>query len=448
LRIVNIESWRDPHHNVEAAAKCKEREAEPPGGQPAAAVGLPPRDHQRNIANTNRMPTKETRMRMKRTIAAAAAVLGVAAGAATAQETLKVGAVLEVTGPFASIAKQIENGMRLYIARHGDTVAGRKVELIIKDSTGAQPEVAKRLVTELVTRDKVDFVVGFGLTPNALAAAPVVTEAKVPTVIMNAATSIIVSKSPYMARVSMTLPQVTLPIAQWALKNNIKRVYSLVADYGPGLDAEATFKKNFTAGGGQIIGEVRTPLKNPDFGPFIQRIKDAKPEAVFIFLPAGEQGISFMKGYRERGLAEAGIRLIGPGDVVEDDILEAIGDSALGAVTTHHYSAAHDSQLNRDYVKAYTDRFRIRPNFMSVGGYDGMAVVYEVTRKLNGKIEADKAMEIIKGMKIDSPRGPIQIDAVTRDVVQTVYVRRVEKKDGKLYNVEFDKFENVRDPGT
>jgi branched-chain amino acid transport system substrate-binding protein len=380
------------------------------------------------------------------------AILAIAAAGlfdvtARAQEPLKVGAVLEVTGPFASIAKQIENGMRLYMAQHGDTVAGRKVELIVKDSTGAQPEVAKRLVTELVTRDKVDFVVGFGLTPNAMAAAPVVTEAKVPTIIMNAATSVIVSKSPYMARVSMTLPQVTLPIAQWAVRNNIKKVYTLVADYGPGLDAEATFKKNFTAGGGEIVGEVRTPLKSPDFGPFIQRIKDAKPEAVFIFLPAGEQGIAFMKGYRERGLAEAGIRLIGPGDVVEDDILEAIGDAALGVVTTHHYSAAHESPINKAYVAAYMDRFKIRPNFMSVGGYDGMAVVYEVARRLNGKIDADKAMEVIKGMKIDSPRGPIQIDATTRDVVQTVYVRRVEKKDGKLYNVEFDKFENVRDPG-
>jgi len=387
-------------------------------------------------------------MKLKEVFAAAAAALIGAVTGANAQEPLKIGAVLEVTGPFASIAKQIENGMRLYIARHGDTVAGRKVELIIKDSTGAQPDVAKRLVTELVTRDKVDFVVGFGLTPNAMAAAPVVTEAKVPTIIMNAATSVIVSKSPYMARVSMTLPQVTMPIAQWAVKNKIKRVYSLVSDFGPGLDAEATFKKNFTAAGGEIVGEVRTPLKNPDFGPFIQRIKDAKPEAVFIFLPAGEQGISFMKGYRERGLAEAGIRLIGPGDVVEDDILEAIGDSALGVVTTHHYSAAHDSPLNREYVKAYMERFKIRPNFMSVGGYDGMAVVYEVTRKLNGKIDADKAMEVIKGMKIDSPRGPIQIDPVTRDVVQTVYVRKVEKKDGKLFNIEFDKFENVRDPGT
>jgi branched-chain amino acid transport system substrate-binding protein len=392
---------------------------------------------------------KETRMKItKLKAAAAAAAFAAAAAGVNAQEPIKVGAVLEVTGPFASIARQIENGMRLYMARNGDTVAGRKIELIVKDSTGAQPEVAKRLVTELVTRDKVDFVVGFGLTPNAMAAAPVVTEAKVPTIIMNAATSVIVSKSPYMARVSMTLPQVTMPIAQWAIKNNIKKVYSLVADYGPGLDAEATFKKYFTGAGGTLVGEVRTPLKNPDFGPFIQRIKDAKPEAVFIFLPAGEQGISFMKGYRERGLAEAGIRVIGPGDVVEDDIIEAIGDAALGAVTTHHYSAAHDSQINRDYVKAYTEKFKLRPNFMSVGGYDGMAVVYEVVKKLNGKMDPDKAMEIIKGMKIDSPRGPIQIDPNTRDVVQTVYVRKVEKKDGQLYNIEFDKFENVRDPGT
>ena len=387
-------------------------------------------------------------MNLKQVVVAAAVATIAVAGSAQAQEPIKVGAVLEVTGPFASLAKQIEQGMRLYMAEKGDTVAGRKIELIIRDSTGAQPEVAKRLVTELVTRDKVDFIAGFALTPNAMAAAPVVTEAKVPTIIMNAATSAIVSKSPYMARVSMTLPQVTMPIAEWAVKSRIKRVYSLVSDFGPGLDAEATFKKYFAAAGGEIVGEVRTPLRNPDFGPYIQRIKDAKPEAVFIFLPAGEQAVAFMKGYRERGLAEAGIRIIGPGDVVEDDVLEAIGDSALGAVTTHHYSAAHDSPKNREYVKEYEAKYKMRPNFMSVGGYDGMAVIYEVARKLNGKIDPDKAMEIIKGMKIDSPRGPIQIDPNTRDVVQTVYVRKVEKKDGQLYNIEFDKFDNVRDPGT
>jgi branched-chain amino acid transport system substrate-binding protein len=368
--------------------------------------------------------------------------------AAYAQGTIKVGAVLDVTGPFASLGKQMESGMRLYMKQHGDTVAGKKVEVIVKDTTGPAPDLAKRLVQELVTRDKVDFVVGFALTPQALAAAPVVTEAKKPTIIMNAATSIIVTKSPYMARVSMTLPQVTAPIGQWATKNGIKRVYSLVADYGPGLDAEATFKKAFTSAGGQIIGEVRTPLKSPDFGPFIQRIKDSKPEAVFVFLPAGEQGIAFMKGFKERGLAEAGIKLIGPGDVVEDDIIEAIGDAALGAITTHHYSMAHDSPANKAFVKAYTDAYgaKARPNFVAVGGYDGMALVYEVAKKLNGVIDADKAMAIMKGYKTESPRGPISIDPETRDIVQTVYVRRVEKKDGRLYNIEFDKFENVKDP--
>lgn len=275
-----------------------------------------------------------------------ATAFALGATGAQAQNTIKIGAVLEVTGPFASIAKQIMNGMQLYMKQHGDTVAGKKIELIVRDSTGAQPEIARRLTQELIARDNVDFIVGFGLTPNALAAAPVVTEAKKPTIIMNAATSVIVTRSPYRARVSMTLPQVTQPIAHWAIKNNIKKVFSLVADYGPGLDSEATFKKAFTSAGGQIIGEVRTPLANPDFGPFIQRIKDAAPEAVSIFLPAGEQGIAFMKGYQERGLAQAGIKLIGPGDVVEDDILEAIGDVALGAITSHHYSMAHESPAN------------------------------------------------------------------------------------------------------
>ncbi|MSO54767.1 MAG: ABC transporter substrate-binding protein [Rhodospirillales bacterium] len=385
-----------------------------------------------------------------RGILATAVASAVAFGAshAEAQNTIKVGAVLEVTGPFASLAKQMTNGMQLYMKQHGDTVAGKRIELIIRDTTGAQPDIARRLTQELIARDNVDFIVGFALTPNALAAAPVVTEAKKPTIIMNAATSVIVSRSPYMTRVSMTLPQVTAPIAEWALKNNIKKVFTLVADYGPGLDSEATFKKTFTAGGGQIVGEVRTPFTNPDFGPFIQRIKDAAPEATFIFLPAGEQAIAFMKGFQERGLPQAGIRLIGPGDVVEDDVLEAIGDVALGAITSHHYSMAHESPQNAAYVKAYTDAYgaTARPAFTSVAAYDGMAMIYEVARRLNGVIDGDKAMEIIKGMKIDSARGAISIDPETRDVIQTVYVRRVEKKNGRLFNVEFDKIADVKDP--
>ena len=369
------------------------------------------------------------------------------AASASAQEPIKVGMVVEMSGPFADIGRQIMNGARAYVKAHGDVVAGRKVELIVRDTTG-MPDVAKRVAQELVTNDKVDFLAGFGLTPNALAVAPLATEAKKPMIIMNAATSIITTRSPYIARVSMTLPQVTAPLATWALNNGIKQVYTLVADYGPGIDAETQFKKTFTAGGGQIVGSVRTPPNNPEFAPFLQRIKDARPQAVFIFLPQGEQPVSFMKGFAERELDKAGIKLIATGDVTEDSLIEAMGDAPLGVVTTHQYSVAHDSAQNRAFLKAYADIATGRPNFMAVGGWDGMAAIYEVIKRLGGKIDGDKAMEVLKGLKIDSPRGPIMIDPATRDVVQTIYVRRVERlKDGKLYNVEFDQVQNVKDPG-
>ena len=370
------------------------------------------------------------------------------AATASAQAPVKVGMVVEMSGPFADIGRQIMNGARAYVKAHGDVVAGRKVELIVKDTTGMAPEVAKRQAQELVTNDKVDFLAGFGLTPNALSVAPLATEAKKPMVIMNAATSIITTRSPYIARVSMTLPQVTAPLATWALNNGIKQVYTLVADYGPGIDAETQFKKTFTAGGGQIVGSVRTPPNNPEFAPFLQRIKDARPQALFIFLPQGEQPVSVMKGFAERELDKAGVRLIATGDVTEDSLIEAMGDAPLGVVTTHQYSVAHDSAQNRAFLKAYADISTGRPNFMAVGGWDGMAAIYEVIKRLDGKIDGDKAMEVLKGMKIDSPRGPIMIDPATRDVVQTIYVRRVERmKDGKLYNVEFDQVQNVKDPG-
>ncbi len=370
-------------------------------------------------------------------------------GSAVAQNTIKVGVIASFSGPFASAGSEIEGGIKAYLKQNGDTVAGKKIEVIIKDTTGPSPEIAKRLAQELVVRDQVDFLVGFGLTPEALAVAPVASEAKKPMIIMNAATSVITTKSPYIARVSFTLPQVTAPMAKWAAKNGIKQVYTLVSDYGPGIDAETEFKKTFTAAGGQIVDAVRVPLRNPDFAPYIQRIKDAKPQAVFIFVPAGEQGIAFMKTFTERGLAEAGIRLIATGDVTEDYQLEAMGDAALGVITTHHYSAAHDSAENRAFVQAFraANDAKMRPNFMAVGGYDGMAAIFEVAKKLGGNIDGDKAMEILKGMKIASPRGPIVIDPETRDVIQTVYVRRVEKVDGHLYNVEFDKFPSVKDPG-
>jgi branched-chain amino acid transport system substrate-binding protein len=372
-----------------------------------------------------------------------------AAGTLQAQGVVKLGLVAEFSGPFAQYGQQILGGMKAYMKQNGDTVAGKKIEIVQKDTTGPAPDVAKRLAQELVTRDNVDFLVGFGLTPNAMAVAPVATEAKKPMIIMNAATSIITTKSPYIVRVSMTLPQITQPMAQWAAKNGIKKVYTVVADYGPGLDAEAAFTKAFTAAGGEMVGSVHTPLQNPDFAPFVQRVKDAKPEAVFLFLPAGEQGIAFMKAYKERGLADAGIKLIATGDITDDGVLEAMGDPTLGLVTSFHYSASHDSPENTAFKKAYDDAngTKLRPNFMAAAGYDGMAAIYEALKKTSGSTDGDKIMAALKGMKLASPRGPIVIDPETRDVVQTVYIRKVERTSGGLYNMEFDRFPDQKDPG-
>lgn len=372
-----------------------------------------------------------------------------AAQGAMAEDTIKVGLIGEFSGPFAEYGKQMENGIKAYLKQNGDTVAGKKIEIIMKDTTGPSPDVTKRLAQELVTRDKVDFLVGFGLTPNALAVAPIATQAKKPMIIMNAASSVITTKSPYIARFSMTLPQVTAPMASWASKNGIKKVYTLVADYAPGIDSETEFKKTFTAAGGEVVDSVRVPLKNPEFAPFIQRIKDSKPDAVFLFLPAGEQGIAFMKSFTERGLAQAGIKLIATGDLTDDAVLEAMGDPTLGLITSFHYSAAHESPQNAAFLKAYAAvaGSSVRPNFMAAAAYDGMAAIYEVAKKLGGNIDGDKAMEVLKGLKIASPRGPITIDPQTRDIVQTVYIRRVQKVSGRLQNVEFDQFQNVKDPG-
>lgn len=386
-----------------------------------------------------------------RSIPGALATLALAAaGAVQAQIPIKIGVLVPLSGPQAEYGAQITAGMKVYMKEAGDVVAGRKIQLVTRDSgSPPSPDVAKRLATELVTREKVEVLAGFGFTPDALSVAAIATEAKVPMVVMNAATSVITTRSPYIIRASMTLPQVTAPVAQWALKNGIKKVFSLVSDYGPGIDAEGQFKKTFTAGGGEIIGDARVPLNNPEFAPFTQRIKDARPDAVFLFLPSGEQPTAFFKSFVERGLAQAGIKLIGTGDATDDTVLNSMGDSAIGLITTHHYSAMHDSAKNKAYVKNYADvnGNAMRPNFMSVGGYDGMAVIYEMIKKGGGKIEGLKSVDAVKGLKLDSPRGPIMIDPDTRDIVQNVYVRRVQKVGKELYNVEFDKFENVKDPG-
>jgi len=371
------------------------------------------------------------------------------AGSAAAQTPLKIGFVSEMSGQQAEYGLQITRGAKLYLQQHGDTVAGRKIEIVIKDVGGPNPEVAKRVAQELITRDHVQMLAGFGFTPNALAVAPMASEAKIPMVVMNAATSSI-TKSPYVVRTSMTLPQNAFAIADWALKNNIKSVYSLYADYGPGQDANAQFKKTFTAGGGKIIDAVAVPLKNPEFGPYMQRIKDAKPDAAFLWFPSGELSVLMLRAYRERGLDKAGIRAIGTGDATDDMFLDGMGDTTLGLITSFQYSAAHDTALNKEFIKGYESLYgtSIRPNFMTVGGYDGMALIYQTVKKLGGKFTGEQAIEAMKGMKWESPRGPISIDPQTRDIVQNIYIRKVEKRpDGHLYNVEFATVPNVKDPG-
>ncbi|MGZ6142097.1 MAG: ABC transporter substrate-binding protein [Myxococcales bacterium] len=380
---------------------------------------------------------------------AAALVLTALPARADDKEPIKVGVIAAFSGPFADYGKEMEAGIKAWMKVHGDKVAGRKVEIIIRDTTGPLPEVAKRHAQELVVREKVDFLAGFGLTPEALACADIATQAKKPMVVMNAATSIITTKSPYVARVSMTLAQETAPLGTWAAKSGIKKAFTLVSDYGPGIDSEAAFKKSFTAAGGEVVDSIRSPLRNPEFAPFLQRIKDAKPEALFLFVPAGEQGIALMKGFHERGLGEAGIKVIATGDVTDDHVLNAMGDPALGLITTFHYSAAHDSPENKAFLKAYGEVAGGlgRANFMAVAAWDGMAAIYDVIEKLDGKIDGDKAMAILKGWKRESPRGPILIDPETRDIVQTIYLRKVEKRDGHYYNVEFEQFPAVKDPG-
>jgi branched-chain amino acid transport system substrate-binding protein len=370
--------------------------------------------------------------------------LGLGLNPAQAQQTVKVGLILPMTGPFASTGRQIEAAAKLYMAQKGATVAGKTIELIVKDDTGT-PDVTRRIAQELLVNDKVSFLAGFGLTPLAFAVAPLATQSKTPTIVMAAATSSITEQSPFILRTSFTLPQVTIGIADWAAKNGIKKAMTLVSDYGPGIDAEKAFKERLTAAGGEVTGEVRIPLRNPDFSPFLQRVADAKPDALFVFVPSGA-GSQFMKQFVERGLDKSGVRLIATGDVTDDDIVDSMGDVALGTITTHHYSAAHPSAENKAFVEAFRKAANTRPNFMAIGGWDGMHLIYEALKKTNGATDGAGLVEAMKGMAWTSPRGPISIDAKTRDIVQNVYVRKVEKVDGQLYNVEFSTFEAVPDP--
>ncbi|MEN9467225.1 MAG: hypothetical protein RL081_1226 [Pseudomonadota bacterium] len=377
----------------------------------------------------------------------ALAALSLVAPAVMAQaDVFKIGLILPMTGQQATTGRQIEAAAKLYMAQNGDMIAGKKVQLIVKDDTSI-PDVTKRMAQELVVNEKVNVLAGMGITPSALATAAIATQSKTPLVVMAAATSSITQASPYVVRTSFTLPQASVSLADWAPKNGIKKVVTLVSDYGPGIDAEKYFKERLTFNGGQVTESLRVPLRNPDFAPFLQKVRDLKPDALFVFVPSGA-GTAVMKQFLERGMDKAGIKLIGTGDVTDDDLLNDMGDGALGVVTSHHYSAAHPSAMNKKFVEAFKKaNNNLRPNFMAVGGYDGMRVIYEALKATKGQGGGDALLAAMKGQIFESPRGPMFIDAQTRDVVQNIYLRKVERKDGQLYNVEFDVIKDVKDPG-
>jgi len=377
-------------------------------------------------------------------LAAAALALAVPAGA---QDTVKIGLIMPYSGQFADTATQMDNAVKLYVKQKGDTVAGRKLEFIRKDSGGPAPDVAKRLAQELVTRDKVDILAGFVLTPNALAAADVSAEAKKLMVVMNAATSIVITKSPYMVRTSLSIPQLQEPFGTWAYRSGIRKIYSMVSDFGPGRDSEAAFQRAFKAAGGEIIGSVRFPVANPDFSAFVQRAKDLSPESIFIWVPGGTQPAAIAKALAERGIDPKKTRILGQGELTEDEARKSMGDAGLGIITAYHYDWSHDSAVNKAFVDAFRAEYGGRnPNIYSIGGWDGIHLVYEALKKTDGKADGESLIAAAKGMSWESPRGPISIDATTRDIVQTIYIRRVEKAGNETRNVEFDKIENAKDP--
>jgi len=369
------------------------------------------------------------------------------ASPAAAQKPVKIGLIMPYSGQFADTATQMDNAIKLYVKQNGDTVAGRKIEFVRKDTGGIAPDVAKRLAQELVVRDGVDILGGFVLTPNALAAADVSVEAKKFMVVMNAATAVIITKSPYMVRTSLTIPQLTETFGTWAHKSGIRKAYTMVSDYGPGHDAEGGFQRGFKEAGGEIVGAVRFPVANPDFSAFVQRAKDLNPEAIFIFVPGGAQPAALGRALAERGIDAQKIKVMSMGELTEDDARKSMGNAALGIITVYHYDWNHDSALNRNFVKAFNQEYGGRnPNIYAVGGYDGIHLIYEALKRTGGKSDADSLIAAAKGMKWESPRGPISIDPATRDIVQTVYIRRVERVGDGARNVEFDRVENVRDP--
>jgi branched-chain amino acid transport system substrate-binding protein len=386
---------------------------------------------------------------MKKLLAAAALGLGFSlATTAFAQEPLKIGVILPYSGPFADAANQLEAGINLYIQQNGDEVAGRKIELVRKDTGGPAPDVAQRLAQELVVRDNVDILAGFALTPEALGAAPVADEAQKLMVVMNAATSIVTEQSPFIVRTSVTIPQLNYSFGKWAFEESgVKEAYTLVADYGPGHDAERSFSQGFTEAGGTILGSDRTPVANPDFSAFVQRVRDANPEAVYIFVPGGGQPAAIGKALVDRGLAPPDTKIFAQGELTHPEALESMGDTAAGIITTYHYTLERDDPQNAEFVAAYREANNGRsPDLFSIGGYDGMHLIYEVLKATDGDTNGEALVEAAKGMSWQSPRGPVSIDPETRDIVQTVYIREVQDVDGVLQNVIIHEIPDVKDP--
>ena len=375
----------------------------------------------------------------------ALAVLALASANAAAEETVKVGLILPMTGPFTTTGKQVEAGARFYMQQNGATVDGRKIELILRDDAGVADN-SRRIAQELLVSDKVNILAGFGLTPIALAVAPLATETKTPMVVMAAATAIVTERSPYIVRSSFPQAAPVVVIADWEAKHGLKKVATLVSDFAPGHDSETYFRETFTRAGGEVILSLRVPMLNPDFAPFLQRVRDAAPDGVYVFIPAG-QAATLMRQFTERGLDKSGIRLFGAGDITDDDFLNNMGDAVLGIETAYFYSAAHPSEMNRTFVEGMKRANNgMRANFFGVSGYDGMHLIYEAIRKTGGKTDGDSFIAAAKGMSWESPRGPMTIDPQTRDVIHNIYLRRVEKRDGELWNTEFATIENVKDP--
>ncbi len=385
----------------------------------------------------------------KRTLLISAALACLGHGAhAQSDAPLRIGMIASYSGAYADYGRQFDAGVALYLQQHGGRLGGRRVEIVRRDVPGAAPELARRLAQELMVREKVQLLTGLDFSPNAYAVAPIATQARVPVVVMNASSSGITAASPYIVRLSFTVQQVSDPMARWMLANGTREAYVVVADYAPGHDALAAFRRAFEQGGGKVAGELRVPMNTLDFSAYLQRIRDVRPQSVFFFFPSGVMPPAFLKAWRERGMEQAGIQLFATGEATDDSYLEVTGDVALGLVTSHHYSYAHESEQNRRFVRGIEAAAGtgLRPSYFAVTAYDAMAAIDLALRRTGGDSDGDKLMGALRGLAFDSPRGPVEIDPATRDIVQTVYIRRAERVEGRLVNREFDRFERVKDP--